>query len=98
MWQKTGPELAKEEEHRVHRTGELYGQFQTLEQQKETATLGMWVFLVTEILFFGGLFLTYTVNRHSYFPPFGDGGNKLVLYICAANPPRHLTHHFTISH
>jgi len=30
----------------VHRTGELYGQFQTLEQQKETATLGMWVFIV----------------------------------------------------
>jgi len=33
--------LAEEEEHRVHRTGDLYGHFQTLEQQKETATLGM---------------------------------------------------------
>jgi hypothetical protein len=31
----------------VHRTGELYGHFETLEQQKETATLGMWIFLVT---------------------------------------------------
>jgi len=28
----------------VHRTGDLYGHFQTLEQQKETATLGMWIF------------------------------------------------------
>ena len=28
----------------MHRTGELYGQFQTLEQQKESATLGMWTF------------------------------------------------------
>jgi hypothetical protein len=27
----------------VHRTGDLYGHFQTLEQQKETATLGMWI-------------------------------------------------------
>jgi len=34
------------EEYRVHRTGELYGQFETLEQQKDSATLGMWVFLV----------------------------------------------------
>jgi len=43
----------------VHRTGELFGQYKTLDQQKETATLGMWIFLVTEILFFGGVFLTY---------------------------------------
>jgi cytochrome c oxidase subunit III len=50
----------------VHRTGELYGQYQSLEQQKASATLGMWIFLSTEILFFGGLFLTYTINRHSY--------------------------------
>ena len=50
----------------MHRTGELYGQFQTLEQQKESATLGMWIFLSTEILFFGGMFLTYTINRHTY--------------------------------
>jgi cytochrome c oxidase subunit III len=63
----------------VHRTGELYGQFQTLEQQKESATLGMWVFLITEILFFGGLFLAYTVNRHAFPTAFGVGGNMLDL-------------------
>ena len=48
----------------MHRTGELYGQFETLDQQQESASLGMWVFLVTEVLFFGGLFMTYTLNRH----------------------------------
>jgi len=69
----------------VHRTGELYGQFQTLEQQKETATLGMWVFLVTEILFFGGLFLAYTINRHAYSTAFGIGGNMLDLTLGTAN-------------
>jgi cytochrome c oxidase subunit 3 len=37
-----------------------------MEQQKESATLGMWIFLSTEILFFGGMFLTYTINRHTY--------------------------------
>jgi len=69
----------------VHRTGELYGQFQTLDQQKETATLGMWVFLVTEILFFGGLFLAYTINRHAFSTAFGIGGNMLDLTLGAAN-------------
>jgi len=69
----------------VHRTGELYGQFQTMQQQKETATLGMWVFLVTEILFFGGLFLAYTINRHAFSTAFGVGGNMLDLTLGAAN-------------
>jgi cytochrome c oxidase subunit 3 len=75
----------RKEEHRVHRTGELYGQFQTLEQQKETATLGMWIFLVTEILFFGGLFLAYTINRHAFPTAFGIGGNMLDLPLGAVN-------------
>ncbi len=69
----------------MHRTGELYGQFQTMQQQKETATLGMWVFLVTEILFFGGLFLAYTINRHAFSTAFGVGGNMLDLTLGAAN-------------
>ena len=32
-------------------------------QQAEASTLGMWVFLVTEIMFFGGLFMAYLVYR-----------------------------------
>jgi cytochrome c oxidase subunit 3 len=69
----------------VHRTGELYGQYQTLEQQKETASLGMWVFLVTEILFFGGLFLAYSINRHAFPTAFGISGNMLDLDLGRAN-------------
>ncbi|HVO56804.1 MAG TPA: cytochrome c oxidase subunit 3 family protein [Dongiaceae bacterium] len=69
----------------MHRTGELYGQFQTLDQQKESATLGMWVFIAQEILFFGGLFLAYTINRHTYSTAFGVGGNMLSLPLGAAN-------------
>jgi len=41
----------------------LAHQFESLEQQKETATLGMWLFLLQEILFFGGLFMTYLLYR-----------------------------------
>jgi cytochrome c oxidase subunit III len=44
-------------------SGALAHQFDSLEQQKESATLGMWLFLVQEILFFGGLFVTYLLYR-----------------------------------
>src|SRR5205085_8144743 len=43
---------------------------ESLEQQKEAATLGMWLFLVTEVLFFGGLFLAYTVYRWAFSESF----------------------------
>ena len=81
----------------MHRTGELYGQFQTLEQQKESAELGMWVFLVTEVLFFGGLFLTYAVNRHLYFTAFGVGGNMLDLRLGATNTVVLIASSFTMA-
>ncbi|HET6372175.1 MAG TPA: cytochrome c oxidase subunit 3 family protein [Candidatus Polarisedimenticolia bacterium] len=44
----------------------LAHQFDDLAQQKEASTLGMWVFLITEVLFFGGLFTAYVVYRASY--------------------------------
>lgn len=37
--------------------------FATPEQQKESAKLGLWIFLVTEVLLFGGLFVAYAVYR-----------------------------------
>ena len=69
----------------MHRTGDLYGHFQTLEQQKESATLGMWIFLVTEVLFFGGLFLAYTINRTAFSTAFGIGSNTLDITLGAGN-------------
>jgi len=69
----------------VHRTGELYGHFQTMEQQKESATLGMWIFLSTEILFFGGMFLTYTINRHTYPGVFAEASTTLSLKLGTIN-------------
>jgi cytochrome c oxidase subunit III len=72
-------------ECRVHRTGELYGHFKSLDQQKEAAALGMWVFLVTEVLFFGGLFLAYTINRNAYSAAFGVGSNTLDITLGGFN-------------
>lgn len=45
---------------------ELQHQFETPEQQKEAATLGMWAFLVTEIMLFGGIFMAYIAYRWAF--------------------------------
>jgi cytochrome c oxidase subunit 3 len=46
--------------------GVLAHHFEDLEQQREAHTLGMWAFLITEVMFFGGLFAGYAVYRHAY--------------------------------
>jgi cytochrome c oxidase subunit III len=69
----------------VHRTGELFGQFETLDQQRDSATLGMWVFLVTEVLFFGGMFMTYTLNRSTYPTIFAEASRSITLWLGAVN-------------
>lgn len=50
-----------------------------MEQQKEAGTLGMWVFLLTEILFFGGLFMAYILYRIWYFDAFAAASTSLGL-------------------
>jgi len=65
--------------------GPLAHHFADLDQQKESAVLGMWLFLVTEILFFGGLFATYAVYRHLYYDAFSAGSHHLSWRIGFAN-------------
>jgi cytochrome c oxidase subunit III len=48
-------------------------QFDDLAQQTEAGTLGMWTFLATEVLFFGGMICGYTIYRHLYFPAWHQG-------------------------
>ena len=81
----------------MHRTGALFGQFKTLEQQKDSATLGMWIFLVTEVMFFGGIMLAYTINRHTYFHAFAMGSNTLSLPLGATNTLVLLASSFTMA-
>ncbi len=59
--------------------------FENAAQQKDASTVGMWVFLVTEIMFFGGLFLAYFVYRQAYPVAFASASNKTNLWIGAAN-------------
>lgn len=51
--------------------------FDDYDQQREAATLGMWLFIAQEIMFFGGLFLAYTVYRWKYPDWFALGSNQL---------------------
>ena len=51
--------------------------FHSMEQQLEASILGMWIFLVTEIMFFGGLFLAYIVYRTMYPAAWIEGSNQL---------------------
>lgn len=55
----------------------LAEQFDTREQQVHAARLGMWIFLATEVMFFGGLFTGYTVYRFLYFPTFKEASQHL---------------------
>src|SRR5689334_5332651 len=48
-------------------------QFETMAQQQEASRLGLWAFLATEVLFFGGLFMAYIVYRHLYPHAFAIG-------------------------
>ena len=45
---------------------EVYEQYETISQQQETYIVGMWTFVVTEIMFFGAMFLAYTLYRWQY--------------------------------
>ncbi len=52
-------------------------QFDDAGQQQEAATLGMWAFLITEVLFFGGLIMAYTLFRGRFHLAFVAGSNEL---------------------
>lgn len=59
--------------------------FDDAEQRYDAASLGMWIFLVTEVMFFGGLFTAYTVYRMRYPEAFAEAGHHLYMWIGAIN-------------
>ena len=72
---------------------ELRHHFDTPEQQEDSATLGMWVFLLTEIMFFGGMFGAYAIYRAMYPEAFAStshymnaalGGINTGVLICSS--------------
>jgi cytochrome c oxidase subunit 3 len=60
-------------------------QFDTAEQQKDVSQFGMWVFLITEIMFFGGLFGAYLIYRNLYNPAFVAASTSIRISLGAFN-------------
>ena len=70
--------------HHAHPPGFAH-QFEDMAQQREAGSLGMWMFLVTEILFFGGMFTSYIVYRALHLPSFITGSHLLEVKFGATN-------------
>jgi len=59
--------------------------FSDMAQQKDAASFGMWLFLVTEIMFFGGMFCAYLIYRLQYFNDFTAASRSLDIRLGAIN-------------
>ena len=72
-------------------------QFASVRQRDETAELGMWVFIATEVLLFGGLLLSYFVYRHAYPHAFAAASRHTDILIGTANTAILLTSSFLVA-
>ena len=79
-------------QHGLHNPALLH-HFATEEQQKDSSNFGMWIFLATEVMFFGGLFCAYLIYRGWYYADFAAasksinaalGGTNTAVLICSS--------------
>ncbi len=68
-----------------HPTPGLQHHFANMDQQRDAVSLGMWLFLATEIMFFGGMFCAYLIYRDLYFNEFAAGSRSINLELGAIN-------------
>jgi len=68
-----------------HHGPELRHHFATVEQQRDASSLGMWLFLATEIMFFGGMFCAYLIYRLNYYNEFAAGSRSLDITLGTVN-------------
>jgi cytochrome c oxidase subunit III len=71
--------------------------FADLDQQHEATTLGMWIFLATELMVFGALFTGYAVYRSAYPAEFAAGSGALNLWFGGINTVVLLTSSLTMA-
>jgi cytochrome c oxidase subunit 3 len=81
----------------IANSSHLAHHFDDAEQQFTAARLGMWAFLATEVLFFGGLFAGYTVYRFWYPDAFEEGSHRLDVWLGAINTAVLLTSSLTMA-
>jgi cytochrome c oxidase subunit 3 len=79
------PVAGHDHDHEHHSLPQLRHHFETEEQQREAGSFGMWLFLLTEIMFFGGMFFAYLLYRNWYYPAFATASNQLSVPLGAIN-------------
>ena len=71
--------------------------FETEEQQREAGSFGMWLFLLTEIMFFGGMFFAYLLYRNWYYDAFVVASAQLSVPLGALNTAILITSGFAMA-
>lgn len=72
-------------------------QFDSAEQQRQASMLGMWIFLLTEIMFFGAVFVAYAIYRGKFPDAFTVGTHLLDMKRGALNTVLLMTSSFTMT-
>ena len=75
----------------------LHYPFEEARHQRECAIFGMWIFLATEVLFFGGMFTAYMVYRYSHWQAFQEAGAHQAWYLGCLNTVVLITSGFTMA-
>ena len=84
-----------ETEH--HHSPYLAHHFDDLQQQKDADVLGMWAFLATEVMFFGGLFTAFIIYRMNYPQAFIESSHHMHTWIGCINTGVLLVSSFTVA-
>ncbi len=71
--------------------------FESVEQQADTTNFAMWLFLLTEVMFFGGLFTAYLIYRNWYYPAFVAASHQLNIVWGTANTAVLISSSFTMA-
>jgi cytochrome c oxidase subunit 3 len=85
-----------ENEHHEHPPYQRH-HFETMDQQVDATSFAMWLFLLTEIMFFGGLFTAYLIYRNWYYPAFVAGSHQLNIWWGTGNTAVLITSSFTMA-
>jgi cytochrome c oxidase subunit 3 len=91
------PAAAPIDDHAHGHDPDLAHHFDDLTQQREAGELGMWLFLVTEFMFFGGLFMAYLVYRYWYPAQFAEGSAHMRVGLGTFNTAVLLTSSLTMA-
>ena len=71
--------------------------FESVDQQFDATNFAMWLFLLTEIMFFGGLFMAYLLMRNWYYPAFVEASHQLSIFWGTANTTVLIISSFTMA-